>query len=160
MKQYLSRSSCQFQMDRPIKATVRPHCIFCLVVALSLVGMTGCGNKDRPKTIPVSGTITFDGAAPEYAGALFFAPITAEEGYPKRPGRALFETDGKFEATSYEPGDGLVPGTYRVRVESWKKPPGMGGPGVSYVPKGFEAKDLIVSMQDKSIQYDLEVPTK
>ena len=117
----------------------------------------GCSNSNRPKTIPVSGTVTFGGGEPEYEGALFFAPIEVEEGYPKRPGRALFGLDGEFTATSYEDGDGLVPGTYRVRVESWKKPPGMGGPGVSYVPKGFEASELNVALDQRSIQYDVNV---
>ncbi len=120
----------------------------------------GCGNSDRPKTIPVTGSVTFDGEPPKYSGALFFAPIEVVEGYPRRGGRAFFETDGKFEATSFDEGDGLIPGTYRVRIESWKEPPSMGKPGVSYVPKGFEAEDCVVSEKEKLIQYDLEITAK
>lgn len=119
--------------------------------------MSGCAKSDRPKTIPVTGLITKDGQPPEYLGALFFAPIEVEEGYPKRPGRALFEQGGEFAATSYVDGDGLVPGTYRVRVECWKKPPGMGSAGVSYVPKGFEAPDLVVPLTERSVTYDLDL---
>ena len=124
------------------------------------IATLGCGNSDRPKTVPVSGSVTFEGEPPEYPGALFFAPLEAAEGYPRRGGRALFGTDGRFEATSFEEGDGLVPGTYRVRVESWKEPPSMGRPGVSYVPKGFESDELVVSEQDRSVRYDLNVTSR
>ena len=51
----------------------------------------------------------------------------------------------------------LVPGTYRVRVESWKRPPAMGKPGISNVPKDFQAEDLVVSAEEKSIEYNLEL---
>lgn len=117
----------------------------------------GCGNTNRPKTVKVSGTITFEGGPPEYPGALFFAPIEAAEGYPRRGGRALFETDGSFAATSFTDGDGLVPGTYRVRLESWKEPPGMNSAGVSYIPKGYKAPELVVSEKERRLFFDLDV---
>lgn len=117
----------------------------------------GCGGNDRPKTIPVTGIITVKGSPPEQPGALFFAPIEVAEGYPRRGGRALFETDGHFAATSFEPGDGLVPGTYRVRIESWIVPPSMGKPGKSYIPSGFEATELVVPVDAKTVNYDLDV---
>lgn len=127
----------------------------CLSVVLC--GSLGCSNSDRPKTIPVAGKITFDGQPPQFPGGIFFAPVEVEQGYPRRGGRALFDIDGEFQATSFEDGDGLVPGTYRVRVESWKEPPSMGKPGVSYVPKGFEAEDLVVSSGEKKIEYNLDL---
>lgn len=118
----------------------------------------GCKNSSRPTTIPVSGTVTFDGEPPKYVGALYFAPLEIAEGYPKRGGRAIFELDGKFAATSFEDGDGLVPGTYKVRIECWSKPPGMGGSaGVSALPKKFEAPNVVVSEDERSVTYDLDV---
>lgn len=117
----------------------------------------GCSHSDRPQTVRVSGVVTFDGEPPKHPGALFFAPLEIAEGLPKRGGRALFELDGKFQATSFEDGDGLVPGTYRVRIESWKQPPSMGKPGVSYIPKGFEPPELTVSADERSISYDLNI---
>lgn len=117
----------------------------------------GCGNSNRPKTIPVSGVVTFDGQPPEHPGGLFFAPLEVEEGYPKRGGRALFEADGAFAATSFEDGDGLIPGTYKVRIESWKQPPSMGTPGISNIPKGFEPSDLVVSSKENAVEYDLDI---
>ena len=133
---------------------------WCGIVVILLLQLAGCGNTDRPKTIKVSGVVTFTGQPPEHPGALFFAPLEVAEGYPRRGGRALFETDGQYAATSFDEGDGLIPGTYKVRVESWKKPPGMGSPGVSYVPAGFEAPDLVVSEDERSIQFNLDVTTE
>lgn len=135
-------------------------CLYVCVLGAYSLSLVGCGSSDRPKTIPVSGNITFAGETPEHPGALFFAPLEGVEGYPRRGGRALFETDGVFSATSFETGDGLVPGTYKVRIESWKKPPSMGAPGVSYIPKGFEPEDIVVSEKEKSIRYDVDISAK
>jgi hypothetical protein len=33
----------------------------------------------------------------------------------------------------------------------------MGKPGVSYIPKGFEADDLVVSSKDKKVALDIEL---
>jgi hypothetical protein len=126
-----------------------------------LLSFSGCGN-DRPTTIPVGGRITFGGGPPPAAGAVFFAPIDAEAGYPRRPGRAMFDEEGSYEATSFEEGDGLVPGEYRVSVECWKSPPGMGGAGatggVSYVGPGFDPPNLVVPVDQDRVEHDLEVP--
>ena len=130
------------------------------VVAIAWLWLlvSGCGNPRRPKTVPVSGAVSWGDRAPEHPGALFFAPVEVAEGYPRRGGRALFDTDGKFVATSFDEGDGLVPGTYRVRVESWKEVPSMQSAGVSYVPAGFEAPTLVVSETERSVRYDLVIP--
>ena len=128
-----------------------------LLCGMLLSGLPGCGRNDRPTTIRVQGTVTFDGELPEYPGAIYFAPTEVAEGYPRRGGRAIFETDGKFSATSFEEGDGLVPGKYVVRLECWKVPPAMGKPGVSYLPKGFEAPELIVAETERMVRYDLNV---
>lgn len=129
----------------------------CLLQAMLLWSGTGCSRSDRPKTVPVTGRITLKGNQPQFSGALFFAPVEPEEGYPRRGGRALFDPDGAFEVSSFEPGDGLIPGSYRVRVESWKQVPAMGKPGVSNVPRGFQAPDVVVSSQDGTVHYDLEL---
>ena len=117
----------------------------------------GCSKSDRPQTVNVVGTITFDGQPPKRPGGIFFAPVEVEAGLPKRGGRALFDVDGKFVATSFDPGDGLIPGTYRISVECWKTPPGMGKPASSFVPKGFAPDDLIVSSEESVVTLDLDV---
>ena len=127
-------------------------------IALSIILFCGCRNANRPKTVPVKGSITFGGQPPAYPGALFFAPLQVADGYPRRGGRAHFDTDGQFVVTSFDEGDGLVPGTYRVRIESWRKPPTMEAPGISYVPRDFNAADLVVAANERVVRYDVEVP--
>ena len=115
--------------------------------------LTGCGN-DLPDTIPVSGVVTFDGKAPPSEGVLYFA----QEG---RPTSASFDAQGRYTAKSYRQSDGLVLGKYTVRVECWiQAPMADGTPGISHVPEGFEPPDLVVSSDEKRIEYNINVPTE
>jgi hypothetical protein len=128
------------------------------VFGLTLLVAAGCSG-DGLTTVPVRGKITFGGGPPPAEGAVFFAPLEVEPGFPRRPGRARFGVDGTYAATSFEQGDGLVPGTYRVSVECWQTPPGMGGSaGVSYVGASFDPPNLVVSEEQGPIEHDLEVP--
>ncbi len=133
-----------------------PSC-FALLSSL-LIFVAGCCGPSRPTTIPVSGTITFAGGPPPAEGAIYFAPITVADGFERRPGRARFDTSGKFNASSFADGDGLVPGTYRVRLESWKVPPTMGTPGESYIPTDFSPPNVEVTASGGRVTYDLDVP--
>lgn len=151
-----SRKPIEKTPDQPSSGNRPVLAGLCLVCAF----LIGCGGSGRPTTIPVTGSVSVNGEAPQYSGALFFAPLEVAEGYPRRGGRALFDLDGRFEATSFEDGDGLVPGKYRVRVESWKQPPAMGKPGISNLPSSFRPPDLVVAETEKSVQYDLALPAK
>jgi hypothetical protein len=102
-------------------------------ILLALVVLLGGCGHEGPVTVPVRGRVTFDGAAPPAEGMVYFAPEQVPAGLPRRPGRGRFGTDGTYRVTSFEDGDGLVPGTYRVRVECWKKAPTMSEPGINYV---------------------------
>jgi len=127
--------------------------------SLALVLLVGCSDGG-PTTVPVYGEVTFNKSAPPAPGAVYFAPVKAAQGLPNRPVVARFGEDGSYVATSYEKGDGLVPGEYRVRVECWKTPPGMGGnaSGVNYVGEGFEPPELVVTSEDDEIEFNLDVP--
>jgi hypothetical protein len=130
------------------------------VAALATLGallVAGCG-PDRPDMVPVSGKVTFGGAAPPGEGAIYFAPIEVAEGAARRPGRAMFDTSGRYEVTSFEDADGLVPGTYRVRLECWKTAPTMDKPGESYLPDDFSPANLVVSPDAGSITHDIDAP--
>jgi hypothetical protein len=87
---------------------------------LSLLG--GCGS-DRPKTVKVTGRVTFRGESMPGPGVLYFVPMDVAEGLPHRPGTARFEQDGRFAVGSFEMDDGLVPGDYRVHVQCWEVAP-------------------------------------
>lgn len=120
------------------------------LLAATLVAAIGC--KDGPQTVPVSGRVTLDGGPWPRRGMLFFAPVEPAEGFPRRPGVADFQEDGVFEATSFEPGDGLLPGKYLVNVECWEVPPSMG--------PGPPAKSAVPADQQNGVDCDrtLEVP--
>jgi len=133
-----------------------------LCLFLLLLGPLGCGG-DRPQTVPVRGKITFGGGPCPAAGFIDFQPIEPAEGYPSRPGSGEFAEDGSYTVTSYEPGDGLVPGRYRVHIECWQELPDEASmsPGVSYVPEDFAPDELVVDPAAKGPvvrNYDIPQP--
>ncbi len=110
------------------------------LILLSIAGFMlfhGCG-KPAVVTVPVEGRITYDGGEWPKAGMVFFAPIGAMEGYPRRGGQGRFEKDGTFKATTFVAGDGLIPGTYAVNLLCWDVPPGVPGkPPKSFIPDKY-----------------------
>src|SRR5688572_27101911 len=84
--------------------------VFCMLAPC----VSGCG-EDRG-LVPVRGRVTFDGGPPPKPGRLNFGPTKSADGFVQRPGHAGFDADGKFEVTSYQSGDGLTPGSYRINV--------------------------------------------
>jgi hypothetical protein len=130
-----------------------------LALLLSAAWHSGCGG-DRPQTVPVDGKITFAGGPCPAEGYIDFQPLEAAPGYTTHPGSAQFGRDGQFAVTSFRAGDGLVPGRYRVHIECWKELPDEAtfSPGVSYVPEGFQAPELVVeptSSGPLSVTYDI-----
>jgi len=85
----------------------------CLVAAL-LGG--GCGPA-RPPVVPVSGTVTVDGK-PLTTGAITVAP---ENG---RAAAGRIGPEGRFQLSSWQPGDGVTVGTHRVEVIATEPLPG------------------------------------
>jgi hypothetical protein len=130
-----------------------------LLFGLALLTV-GCGDNGMPMT-PVAGKVTFDGGPPPNAGNLSFVSIESTAGLPQRDGSCRFETDGKFVVTSFEKGDGLLPGKYRVEASCYKyqpdyskKDPFADATAVdpSYKPielsveKGVAQKDLVIDL--------------
>ncbi len=104
-----------------------------------LVIPVGCG-VDRPETVPVRGRITLDGGQWPADGGIYFTAIESAEGFPRRPARADFDRSGRFEATTWHSGDGLMPGRYKVHVECWKTPPEIDKPlPENYVPPKYRS---------------------
>jgi hypothetical protein len=111
-------------------------CLACLL-AVVLVVAAGCGPR-RPETVAVRGRVLFDGQPPPRPGMIYFAPLEPAEGFPRRPGRAEFDTQGHFQATTFEGGDGLIPGQYRIGVDCWNTlPRAEGPPATSLVPRAY-----------------------
>jgi len=80
-----------------------------LAVLILVVGTIGCG-QGRPKTVPVSGTVTLDGQPVDGASVTFYP---ASGG---RPAMGTTDAQGNFTLTTFEKGDGAIPGTYNVTV--------------------------------------------
>jgi hypothetical protein len=85
---------------------------------LGVVGallMAGCGgpaaDPNRPQTVAVSGTVTYKGSPVEGATVTFLSDSREGKG-------AVGKTDasGRFTLMTFAPGDGAVPGTYKVTV--------------------------------------------
>jgi hypothetical protein len=136
-----------------------------IVVALlgAACGLAGCGGSDLP-LVPVSGTVTFGGNSPPIKGSMVFnqVPGSGIEGLPRRPGRGRFSTDGRFAATTFRDGDGLLPGRYRIVIICVDGEPGPGRPfdQISFVPAGWEPEELVVEPDSGRITANFDVPPK
>lgn len=82
--------------------------LFVAMLAAFGVALPGCGPK-YPETIPVAGTVTLDGK-PVAGAAVVFTP---EEG---QQATGTTDDSGRFELSTFQLGDGALPGTHRVTV--------------------------------------------
>jgi hypothetical protein len=116
--------------------------------------------------VPVSGTVTLDGGKVPGPGFIYFNTTAAAAGFPARPGTAEFDADGRYTATTFATGDGLLPGAYALRVDCWKTPPNMEGKPVdSFLPPKFQdAKKsgltLTVDPDSPPITFDVNLTSK
>jgi hypothetical protein len=112
----------------------------------------------------VGGRVTFDGGPCPAPGNVTFTPIVVEAGLPRRPASGSFQTDGEFTVTSFNEGDGLVPGRYRVTVTCFSGLPDPTSPDpwgdVSYVPKNYKPPELLVESASDPIEVSYDVPLK
>jgi predicted small lipoprotein YifL len=89
--------------------------VLSLVVLLTVFPLLcGCGS-DRPAVVPVSGQVLIDGQ-PVADATLQFVPTGS------RPARATTDAQGRFTATTFDDGDGCVPGTHKVVVVAISHP--------------------------------------
>jgi len=127
-----------------------------------LLASSGCGEEGLP-IIPVSGKVTYAGGPVPTEGTISFSPISVEEGLPRRPGRARFQEDGLFEATSFKEGDGLIPGRYAAMISMWMGQPVSEDPSsferLNYVPKTYRP-EVVVERTADSVEVNFDVPKK
>ena len=85
--------------------------------------LLGCG-PGGPETIPIRGTVKLEnGSVPTHC-TVYFQPTEVADGDPLRPATANVDEEGAFEVTSFREGDGLVPGTYQVKIVYFTLRPG------------------------------------
>lgn len=92
----------------------------CLCFAVAAVMFAGCGSDGpqggpRVKTIPLKGLVKVDGTAASFLRVIA-NPSNGAGALPVSPA-ALTNSEGKFELSSYESGDGVPPGDYVLTFE-------------------------------------------
>ena len=80
-----------------------------MIAICTLSGLVGCGGDSG--TVPVSGQVVFPDGSPLDHGII-------EMRHTSLPHVARGEVDsnGKFTVSTYKPGDGAIPGDYKVAV--------------------------------------------
>lgn len=84
------------------------------IVAMVVVVAGGCSRVRRPplpQTFPVTGIVSFAGK-PLPSATVMFNPV-AGDGHGSI---ALTDATGRYRLTTFTPGDGVVPGDYRVAI--------------------------------------------
>ena len=141
-----------------------------LVVSLALVGIAliaACGRRGLPDIVPVAGRVTFAGGECPAAGCVFFLPAGGQPDVSAttRSGWARFERDGRYRATTLVQHDGLLPGTYDVRVACSADGGGPTGhdEGTSHVLDGLMLPQFVVPPGTRgplAHDIDIVVPTR
>lgn len=112
---------------------------------------SGCWSSG-PEMIPVRGVVTLDGKPVEGA-TVGFAPKAAG-----RPATGTTDAAGQFSLTTFEPGDGAVPGEHVVTVSKIKSSGQQFD--MSSVPAGSDAMPLSGATPAGGIKIQWEVPPK
>jgi hypothetical protein len=83
-----------------------------LVLVVTVAG--GCGRGRRPElpeTFPVTGMVSLDGK-PVAGASVMFNP----KGGQGHGSVAVSDASGRYKLTTFSPGDGVVPGEYKVAI--------------------------------------------
>jgi len=86
---------------------IRPF-LFVATLSAILVILNGCG-PSYPQTFPVSGTVRLAGQ-PVAGAAVVFTPDEGQQA------TGTTDKSGRFELSTFQLGDGALPGTHRVTV--------------------------------------------
>lgn len=88
--------------------------LFC-VTALALGCSQGASDPNRPKTYPVTGTVTMGGAPVDGANVIF----QLSDG--SRSSSGVTDASGNYTLSTFASEDGALPGEYRVAVTKYEK---------------------------------------
>jgi hypothetical protein len=79
----------------------------------------GCGNPSY-EVVKVHGTVTYKGQ-PLTRGDISFIPVQVEGDTMRRMGVSAINEQGEYVLNSFKPGDGVIPGEYKVIISSRDK---------------------------------------
>jgi hypothetical protein len=80
-----------------------------VVAGLLVFAATGCG----PSTYPVKGKVSYPDGSPVVEGMVVFESSGADKPVTAR---GEIQQDGTYRLSTYQPGDGVPPGPYKVLV--------------------------------------------
>jgi hypothetical protein len=135
---------------RSATAAARPVCR--AAALLLLLGAVGCGARPYP----VRGTVTLEDGTPVTSGMVSFEtkdvekPITA---------RGEIKPDGSYELGTYKPGDGALPGVYRVTVTPLAQNPDLPVPKPAYDARytSFDTSGLEFEVKAAANEYPIKL---
>lgn len=146
-----------------VDVTRQTQTLGCVIAALVCFLAIGCSDRGFPMT-EVSGKVLFNGGPPPKAGRISFTLVrgTGEEGVPYRPGSAPFGTDGSFAVTTFDDGDGLMPGTYDVRIICLSGDPSSfkNFADINFVPASWKPEQLVITGEEDAVTVEYDVPAK
>ncbi len=130
----------------------RKHCqkFSILIGPVILFLLTGCSESKNQKTVFSSGVVTIDGQ-PLKKGTVTFQPITTGENNLKRPATGEIDSSGRFQLSTFQAGDGLLPGKYHVVITAFEN-----APTVEEYAAGAKRKSLIPEKYSNSTTSGLE----
>lgn len=96
---------------------LRSVSLCCATIAALCTLTSGCGSATGPGMSPVSGKVTFkgEGVGP---GTVAFVPADPAG----NPATGNIDKSGNFQMSVHKPGDGVLPGTYKVAISVEKTP--------------------------------------
>lgn len=110
-----------------------------LLATLTLFSVSGCGRGSDGR-VPVSGTVTLDGA-PMESGSVIFYTGAGSAGVGTIQG-------GNFTVSEAGSSAGVQPGSYKVAIESWETAPGevnadgeIAAEGKSRIPEKYNSAE-------------------
>jgi hypothetical protein len=129
-----------------------------ILALLALFPLAGCGDDGVP-TKRVRGTLTFKGGPPPKEGGILLTPLEAAPGLPRREARGEFDTSGKFSLTTFDKGDGIIPGKYAVKITCWRVTPTLAtSDTANYVPSSFKPVVTIDADAGEPVEITIDVP--
>ena len=103
-----------------------------VLVATLEAGCSGGQDANRPKTHPVSGTVTQGGQPVAGANVNFFLTDGS------RSAVGLTDDRGTYTLTTFSPGDGALPGQYNVSITKYDRPVALPGSNGDVADTGDE----------------------
>jgi len=138
------------------------YCFSWLFLSCLLIG---CAQSDQPVTIPVGGVVTVDGK-PLTKGTITFQMKSTGDGALKRPAIGQIDAEGRFQLSTFQAGDGALPGHYTVVITAFENEPtaeeyAAGAKRKSLIPEKYSnaitsGLDAVVADGKSEFTFDLQ----